>query len=271
VRGRLVLFLALLLLGSGACSQVQQAASGGFEPATTGTLTVATELPAPGFWDGDDPATVRGGFEWGLAAALADELGLDLAVRAVPFPEMVAGRLHGADLALAQVSATKQRSDAAELTLPYYQTSPTALALPGTEDDLVDLATAKEQRWVVQQGTTLQGYLEDVVRPDQQPLLLATTDAVVRAVVGGQADVALLDLPTALNVAAQRGLAVPARFGRVEQIVGVLPAGSGNLGAVDKALHRLLADGTVDDLVATWLDPVFAVDPDDVPVITAQE
>jgi len=271
MRGLRAALLALLVLGSGACSEVQQAASPTFAPVTKGTLTVATELPAPGFWNGDDPATVRGGFEWGLAQALADELGLTVSVRQVPFADIVSGRLDGADIAFAQVSATAERKKVVQLTQPYYETSPAALARPDTERDLVDLATAKKQRWVVQEGTTLESYLADVVRPAEKPLVLATTDAVVRAVVDGDADVALLDLPTALTVAREDGLSVPARFERVEPIVGVLPADSDNGQLVDKALARLLANGTVDRLRTKWLDPVFVVDPDTVPVIIAQD
>jgi polar amino acid transport system substrate-binding protein len=259
------------VIGTGGCRQVQHAASPGFTPLTTGTLTVATELPAPGFWDGDDPATVKGGFEWGLAAALAEELGLDLAVREVPFADITSGRLDGADIALAQVSSTKERKNVAELTQPYFETSPTALVRHGTQKHLADLATAKEQRWAVQEGTTLKSYLENVVRPNDEPLVLATTDAVVQAVVNGDADAALLDLPTALTVARTNGLSVPARFEHLEQIVGVLPADSKNVEIVEQTLARLLANGTVDELRKKWLDPVFAVDPDHVPVIIAEE
>jgi ABC-type amino acid transport substrate-binding protein len=124
---------------------------------------------------------------------------------------------------------------------------------------------------VVQEGTTLETYLDDVVRPDEKPLVLPTTDAVVRAVVDRKADVALLDFPTALTVAAREGLSVPARFDQVEPIVGVMPAGSGNFQGVDEKLQRLLANGTVDRLREKWLDPVFAVDPNHVPVIIAEE
>jgi polar amino acid transport system substrate-binding protein len=271
LRGLCAIFCALMLLGTGACSDVRQAASPTFEPVTRGTLTVATELPAPGFWNGDDPATVKGGFEWGLAQALAGELGLTVSVRAVPFADIVSGRLDGADIGIAQVSATEERQKAAQLTQPYYETSPTALARHGAEHDLVDLATAKQQRWVVQEGTTLEGYLDDVVRPHANPIVLPSTDAVVQAVVDGDADVALLDLPTALTVARDEGLSVPARFDRIEQIVGVLPGDSDNLQVVDQALARLLANGTVDGLRKKWLDPVFVTDPDHVPVIIAQD
>jgi polar amino acid transport system substrate-binding protein len=271
MRGLRAVLLTLLVLGSGACSEVRHAASPQFQPVAQGTLTVATELPAPGFWNGADAATMKGGFEWGLAEALAKELGLQMAVREVPFADIVAGRLDGADIALAQVSATDERKNVAQLTLPYFETSPTAVARSGTEHDLVDLATAKKQRWVVQEGTTLKNYLDEVVRPDREPIVRATTDAVVNAVASGEADAGLLDLPTALTVAREKGLSVPARFDHVEPIVGVLPARTDNLQLVDQALARLLANGTVDSLRRQWLDPAFAVDPDRVPVIIAQE
>jgi hypothetical protein len=71
----------------------------------------------------DHPASIHGGFEWGLAEALADQLGLDLTVGEVPVTDIVAaGWLHSADIALAQVIATKERA-----------TSPTALIVAARE------------------------------------------------------------------------------------------------------------------------------------------
>jgi polar amino acid transport system substrate-binding protein len=257
----------LLLLAGGACSNVRRAASGDFQPSTKGALVVATELPAPGFWDGNDPATVNGGFEWALADALAHELDVKLVIHNVAFADIAAGKLGDADLALAQISATDQRRDVAQLTVPYGETSPAAVARPGTEEDLDDLATAQDKRWVVQGATTLESFLDDVVRPDADPLLVPTTDDVVSAVRDGRADVGLLDLPTALSVAAGGEVSVPARFDREESIVGMLPKGSDNFDAIDSALRRLIADGTVANLRNRWLDADFTIDPDDIDVI----
>src|SRR4051794_6706481 len=92
-RGLRILLVVIAVLAGGACTQMKRAATGGLDTATDGTLTVATELPAPGFWDGDDPTTVHGGFEWAVADALSNELGLELAVVQVPFGDIVAGRL----------------------------------------------------------------------------------------------------------------------------------------------------------------------------------
>ena len=75
-------------------------------PSAPGRLVVATDLPAIGFWDGADPAAVHGGFEWGIADALASQLDLQLEVRQVPFGDIVRGALGGADIALSQVSVT---------------------------------------------------------------------------------------------------------------------------------------------------------------------
>jgi polar amino acid transport system substrate-binding protein len=261
----------LLLFVAGACSGARRTATGGLETNKDGTLTVATELPAPGFWNGDDAASVRGGFEWALAGALAKELGTSLAIRTTPFADIVAGKLDGADLALAQVSATDERRKHAQLTVPYFTSSPAVLARKGTEGDLVDLATAKGRQWVVQRATTLERYLLDVVRPDEDPFLVSTTEDVVRAVADGKADVGLLDLPTALATAKTEGLTVPARFDRPESFVGVLPKGSDNLDAIDTALRHLLADGTIDDLRAKWLEQRFARNPSDIPVIRARD
>jgi polar amino acid transport system substrate-binding protein len=264
------ILVALLVLAGGACNDVKRAATGSLAANASGALTVATELPAPGFWEGTDPATVDGGFEWGLAHALAKELGRHLTVQALPFVDIVAGRLGTADLALAQVSATDERRRVAELTAPYLESAPAVLARTGAEKDLVDLATARHRRWAVQGASTFATYLADVVRPHAKPLVLSTMDQVVQAVIDRRVDAALLDLPTALAVAKKEGLSVPARFDQTEHIVGVLPDGSPNLDAIDTALRRLTADGTVDRLRKQWLEPSFVTDPDDVPVISAR-
>ena len=94
-------------------------------------LTVATTLPAPGFWEGDDVTIVGGGYEWGLARSLADEFDLDLKVIDVPFADIVAGRLEGADMALAQIEFTKERGEVLDFSLPYFASDFGVLMLAG--------------------------------------------------------------------------------------------------------------------------------------------
>ena len=65
-------------------------------------------------------------------------------------------------------------------------------------EELTDLETAKEQRWAVQRGTVEADFLDDVVRPDDEPILFDDVVACVDAVADGRADAALVDLSTAL-------------------------------------------------------------------------
>jgi polar amino acid transport system substrate-binding protein len=240
-----------------------------FDPASPGRVVVATSLPSPGFWEGDDVATLDGGFEWGLARALADELGLRVSFRDVPFPDIVTGDLHGADVALAQVSITDEREHRVKFSVTYFDSAPAVLA-PSDADEIHDLATASDRSWVVERGTTEQSFVDDVIRPDKSVVAVDGEAEAVDAVRSGDADAALLDLPAALVIAARvPDLEVDARFDDPERYGIVLPEDSPDMNrrAVDKVLRGLLADGTVDDLADRWLQPVFASDPDDIPVI----
>jgi polar amino acid transport system substrate-binding protein len=253
----------------GGCGEATKVAENTFEPASAGRVVVATSLPSPGFWEGDDVATLDGGFEWGLARALADELRLRVSFRDVPFPDIVTGELHGADVALAQVSITDEREDRVKFSVAYFDSAPAVLA-PSDADDIHDLATARDRSWVVERGTTEQAFVDDVIRPDESVVAVDGEGEAVDTVLSGEADAALLDLPAALVIAARvPDLQVHARFDDPERYGVVLPEDSPDINrrAIDKALRGLLADGTVDDLADRWLRPVLASDPDDIPVI----
>jgi Kef-type K+ transport system membrane component KefB len=65
-----------LILGAAACGSTRDAVRVDLATAREGILTVAADVPAPGFWEGDAAASVAGGFEWGLATALMELLNL---------------------------------------------------------------------------------------------------------------------------------------------------------------------------------------------------
>ena len=85
----------------------------------------------------------------------------------------------------------------------------------------------------------------------------------------GALEVALLDLPTAMAVANQSpDLDVPAQFATEEQYAVALPKDSDNTEAVSTAIRAFATDGTLDDLIDTYLTPVLGGDPDDIRLIT---
>ena len=266
IRRSAVVLCAVVALAA-ACSDSQEAASPSFAPGAAGELLVAAALPAPGFWDGETTEEVDAGFEFALAGRLADEFGLELRIVDVPFERIAAGDLGGADLAIAQISVTDAREELVDFSLPYLTVDATVLAPAGTE--VADLYDARGLRWVALAGSTQADLLDEVVRPDDDVLLVGTEVEAAAAVLSGDADAALVDAPSALlAAAAEPRLDAVARFATREHYGIALPetAPSGNLEVVDLVLRRLTADGTLDDLADDLADDLGG-DPDDLPVI----
>jgi polar amino acid transport system substrate-binding protein len=258
--------LVLVALAATACSAEHGAAGPTFQPVKPGVLTVATAfLPAPGFWQGRPPT---GGFEAGLARELAHRLGLKrVALVQVPFSDIVAGKLHGADLALSQVTPTEERERSADFTTPYLSAPPGILALRRV--DAADVKGLRGLRWVVSRLSTLTPIVMDRIRPTQDPIEVEDRAAALKVLRSGRADALMLDLPVALGLAR----AEPGRFHVIGQLDGdqglaaVLPEGSRNVEIVDSEIRSLQADGTIDDLAKRWLGESEG----DVPLIVTEQ
>jgi len=247
---RAVVGLALVGALTLGCGAQERSAAGRFRPAHPGTLTVATaEIPTTGFWEGT-PEHVTGGFEWALANALAGRWGLArVSVVTVAFAAMVGGDLGGADLGLAQLTATAGRERVLGFSTPYLPSTPAVLVRAGT--DVPDLAAARQRSWAVQASTTLEAFLDDVVRPDLAPLQVGSSEESPRLLESGRVEAVLLDLPVAAALADRSGgvLEVAGQFATDDALSAALPKGSANREAVDSALRALEADGTIDTLV----------------------
>jgi polar amino acid transport system substrate-binding protein len=254
-----------LALASG-CESARDSAEQRFLPAADGVLTVATALPAPGFWDGDRAATVDGGFEYSIASALADRFGLDLEVVDVPFDDLVAGDLGGADLALAQIAVTDERADVVDFSFPYYDDQMGVVMQAGEE--MRDLATARDATWVVEEATVEEEVLTDDIRPRTEPLVVGGIDDAIAAVASGHVEAALIDLSSALVTTDERDdVSTVARLVVNQQFAAAMPLGTVNAEVVDAALRAFESSGQLDEWRNEYLLPLFETDPDDLPVI----
>ncbi|MBF6618946.1 MAG: amino acid ABC transporter substrate-binding protein [Patulibacter sp.] len=258
-RSAIVVAVVLIAAALAGCGDDEAPASAGtFSPTTPATLSVAVdEVPRPGFWLGT-PTAPTGGFEHGLARALATRLGLDrLRIVIVPFERIVRGDLGGADVAISDVSATDGRRRHVDFSAPYLPAVPAVLTTAGRE--VRDVHGARELRWAVQGGTTLASALDRRIRPEHDVAVRATEDAVIAELTSGAVEAVMLDLPVALAYArASNGrLEVAAQLPGDEHLAVVLPKGSGNRIAVDSALRALDANGTMRELAERWLGTDF--------------
>jgi len=264
---RLLAAVALLLGAVGLVVWAIRDEDQGIETVTPDVLTVATAFPAPGFWEGRDVRHVDGGFEAELARELADQLGLDrVAVVSRPFDELVEGDAAGFDLALAQVSITRERAKVVDFSRPYL-TTPVGVVGRAGADPLPDLADAREQRWGVAEATTQVDVVDDLIEPDTDAVVYPTVAAALTAVARGAVDVAAVDFLRALaEVDEQPALAVAAQVTAPQDFGALLPDGSDLVSDVDAALRALEADGTLDDLRDDLFDR-YDTDLSDLPTI----
>jgi polar amino acid transport system substrate-binding protein len=238
-----------------------------------GVLTVATGDPAFPPWvsglDGanfDSPES-KTGFEAALVYALAAELGFsDDQVEWVRtgFDEAVAPGPKNFDFNLQQYSITAVRDEVVDFSDPYYVTRQSLVGLADSAaigaTTLGDLA---DVRLGAQIGTTSLDFIENVIQPNEQASVYDTNVNAIAALVAGQIDAIVVDLPTAFFVIAvqipEQGAEgqVIAQFESPAQDpdeYGLLFAeGNPLVGCVNEALAALKANGTLADLEAEWL------------------
>lgn len=241
--------------------------SGDFKPVTPDTLTVVTSLPAPGFWNGDDPDSLTGGFEYGMAQKIAAMAGLSkVVVKNVSFDALVANQAHGYDLALSQVTITPDRAKVVCFSTPYFSSDQGILVKKGTK---VTAADAKSLKWGVQGSTTGQTYLNDKIKPDSDPSVFQDTPSMFTALGAGQVQAVLLDTAIVLGQAAESNgeLEVVGQYKTGESYGAILESGTKNLGFVDQYLAKMESDGTIKQLNDEFLVPVFKGDPTTIPYL----
>ncbi|MFI1701321.1 ABC transporter substrate-binding protein [Streptomyces bobili] len=240
-------------------------------PETAGALTVKTTLPAPGWWNGDTPDSIKSGYEYCMAANIAYRSGLDrLKVENAPFPEVVSGRTENFDLALAQITITPERSEVAEFSPPYLSSTLGVLIRDGEkigEDNIRDV------RIGVAEGTTGEEFVEKRLKPAKPVTAFANDPAMVTALEAGRIDAVVHDTTILLAYPQKRESRVRlvGQY-RTDQGYGALyPKGSLNKDELDRIIRQLIDDGTLTKLSAVYLGAAFGQDPAKIPYFTVDD
>jgi polar amino acid transport system substrate-binding protein len=236
------------------------------ETVVPGALSVRPVLPAPGWWNGDSPETINGGFEYCMAANMAYRAGLDrVIVVSRSFAQILTGQAKGFDIALSEITITDERKKAVNFTDPYFDSDMGVLVRTG---DKITAENIKTKRLGVKQGTTTHQFLEDHVKPTQPLKVYPEVAAMYAALAAGQVDAVVYDTPNVLARAKQSEgrFEVVGRYDTGERWGGLVNKDSPNMAVFNKLIQEMKDDGTFDRLAAQYLAPSLGMDPNKVPI-----
>jgi polar amino acid transport system substrate-binding protein len=237
-------------------------------PVTSDTLTVETTLPAPGWWNGTTADSIKDGYEYCMAAELANMAGLSkLVIKNVSFDQLVAGHTNNFDLALAEISITPERAQVVDFSTPYFDSNIGVLVKKGadvTEDNI------NTKKCAAYSGTTSVPFIQDKLSCDVK--IYPDSQTLYQGLLSGQVDADFLDTAIVLAEAKQTGdqLEVVGQYKTGEKYGAIYPKGSSNEDALNQGIKTLLDDGTLDTLSKDYLGPAFGGDPSSVPIWTVK-
>jgi polar amino acid transport system substrate-binding protein len=267
--------LPLVLLAATACSPKNQnttapraCVAAQLPVKTPGKLTIGTDSPAYDPWFSKDDPTNGKGFESAVAYAVAKQLGFaPSAVQwiKVPFNNSYVAGPKKFDFDINQISINPDREKAVDFSDGYYSAAQAVIVLDKNKPAVASIADLKKLKLGAQTGTTSLTVIRDEIKPTADPVVFTTTNVAKRALLNGQVDGIVADLPTALYITAAeiKGSTIlgqfPSTAGTPEQFGLLTQKGSGLVGCLDKALASLKADGTLADLEKQWLSDTISV------------
>jgi polar amino acid transport system substrate-binding protein len=236
-------------------------------PAKAGQFTVGVSLPAPIWWNGDTPETVKDGMEYCMAAEIAWRAGFDkLEVVNLGWDAMISGQTSGWDMAMSEISITDERKAVHDFSIPYFNSG---MAIITRADAPVDPAKIKNAKVGVQQGTTGAKYateklgVAELQTYDEQGSMFAGLRA-------GQIDAAITDTSITLaeEVATAGKSVVVGQYDTGESYGAIYPKGNANNAAIDGILKSMIDDGSIKKLGAKYLASAWGKDPASIPYLT---
>lgn len=234
-----------------------------------GVLSVGTDSPAYEPWFVDNDPSNGKGFESAVAYAIADELGFSqdqVKWVTVPFNNSYKPGKKNFDFDINQISVDPEREKAVDFSNGYYSAAQAVIVLKNSPAaEVTDIADLAKFRIGAQTGTTSLTAIRDVIKPEKDPLVFQNTNNAKQAMLNGQVDAIIADLPTAFYISSveipdstllgqfQYESGTPEEFGLLfEQGNELLPC-------VNGALDALKKDGTLAEIEKKWLSDVVSV------------
>ncbi len=227
-----------------------------------GQLTIATDSPAYEPWFIDDDPSNGKGYESAVAYALAEQLGFaksDVKWVTVPFNNSYKPGKKDFDFDINQISITPAREKVVDFSTPYYSASQAVITLKDATTSAGSLADLAALKLGAQTGTTSLTAITEVIEPASDPLIFDDTNAAKQALLNGQVDAIVADLPTAIYITSVEipEAEIDGQFqpdtGTAEAFGLLFDKGNPLVTCVDSAIDALTEDGTLADLEKQWI------------------
>lgn len=140
---------------------------------------------------------------------IADELGVKLEISSMSFDNVLTSLQTGkADLAVAGISATDERKEVFDFSIPYYENKISFLVRKADVEKYKDLTSLESANIAAQKGTVPESMVKEQL-PKAQLTSLTNMGEAVNELQAGKVDAVHMDEPVALSYAAKNaGLAV---------------------------------------------------------------
>lgn len=249
---KLIALTAVLAVVLVACGDDGGEAAAEFDTVTEGTLTVCTDAPYPPM-EFEDPETGEfTGFDIELMRAIAENLGLELAVVNVGFDPITSGLAMEAgdcDIAAASITITDERAENILFSDGYFSGDQSLLVLADSGiDSLDDLAG---QSIAVQTGTTGEIYAQENAPADAELVSFENPGDLFLALESGQVQAVLQDLVPNGDYALANDNAILVETYPTEEDYGFAAKLEGSeelMEAVNEQIQALRDDGTYDEI-----------------------
>ena len=233
---------------------------------TPGQLTVGLSMPSPGFQNvtplpsGNNvlPASpAPKGMEIDMAKAIAKQLGLKKIVYVQNnFQNMYLPGPKKWDFGLAEMTITAERKKNIDFSVSYLNANQGVMVRKGLSPLPKSLADLKNIVLCAQIGTTGAAYIKDRVKPNKKALYPQTTTIMYQQLKSKRCDAALYDAPILGAQKFQEPKAYGPIVGQIvtnEQYGAAFQKGDRIRASVNKAIKKLLANGTIGKLSKKWL------------------
>jgi polar amino acid transport system substrate-binding protein len=228
-----------------------------------GVLTVGTDSPAYDPWFRHNDPTNGQGYESAVAYAVAKQLGFDKSAvtwTKVPFNASYAPGPKHFDFDINQISITPARQKVVDFSDGYYNAAQAVIAVKGSPAaSATSLDELKQYKIGAQTGTTSLTAIRDQIQPSSDAVVFQNTNDAKQALLNGQVDAIVADLPTAFYITAAqiKGSKILGQFqttsGHPEEFGALFEKGNPLVGCVDKAIGALKRNGTLHRIEKQWL------------------